>query len=448
MTVLERVGTVPATIAVTRPRTGTMIGSGIGLVLGAVLLTLASGPVAAGVMAVLLCCLARARRRSLERRRQVAVRQSAEDLLAAFAAELDAGAPQLEALRRAAGGIDELVAAPAGRSAWLPIDQLGAALDRTEEPGALLCRSEASSLRQLGVAYQVCAAVGARLAPVATMLAAVARADAVRAGELTSALAGPRSSGRLVASLPLAGIVLGSLAGAAPIAVLLGTPAGIGCLLVGGLADLVGVRWLRRLADGVERRGEPVAVDATGLAPPTSAVAGHNRFLADFPLALDLIAACLRSGETIMSAARAVGAATGGVLGAELCSVGDALAAGATVGAACERLVAASHAPRLTDRLPGWARRGRVTPPSRRARMVRAAIMALDRAEMSGAKLAATLTRLADRARDEAHAESIAAARRAGVLAVAPLGLCFLPAFLLLGVVPMVLGSVPALLPA
>jgi tight adherence protein B len=80
--------------------------------------------------------------------------------------------------------------------------------------------------------------------------------------------------------------------------------------------------------------------------------------------------------------------------------------------------------------------------------MVRAAIMALDRAEMSGAKLAATLTRLADRARDEAHAESIAAARRAGVLAVAPLGLCFLPAFLLLGVVPMVLGSVPALLPA
>ncbi|WP_462185904.1 MULTISPECIES: type II secretion system F family protein [unclassified Frankia] len=443
MTVLERVGTVPATVAVTRPRTGTVIGSGIGLVLGAVLLTLAAGPVAAGVVAVLLCCLARARRRSRERRRQVAVRQSAEDLLAAFAAELDAGAPQLEALRRAAGGIDELVAAPTGRSAWVPLDQLGAALDRTEEPGPLLCRSEASSLRQLGVAYQVYAAVGARLAPVATMLAAVARADAVRAGELTSALAGPRSSGRLVASLPLAGIVLGSLAGAAPIAVLLGTPAGIGCLL----ADLVGVRWLRRLADGVERRGGPVAVDATGVAPPTSA-AGHDRFLADFPLALDLIAACLRSGGTIVSAVRAVGAATGGVLGAELCSVGDALAAGATVGAACERLVAASHAPQLTDRLPGWARRGRVTPPSRRARMVRAAIMALDRAETSGAKLAATLTRLADRARDEAHAESIAAARRAGVLAVAPLGLCFLPAFLLLGVVPMVLGSVPALLPA
>jgi tight adherence protein B len=80
--------------------------------------------------------------------------------------------------------------------------------------------------------------------------------------------------------------------------------------------------------------------------------------------------------------------------------------------------------------------------------MTRAAIAAFERAQTSGAKPATALTRLAARARDEAHAEVIAAARRAGVLAVAPLGLCFLPAFLLLGVVPAVLGSLPGLLPA
>jgi len=37
-----------------------------------------------------------------------------------------------------------------------------------------------------------------------------------------------------------------------------------------------------------------------------------------------------------------------------------------------------------------------------------------------------------------------AAARRAGVLAVGPLGLCFLPAFVLVGVVPLVAGLVGA----
>jgi hypothetical protein len=38
------------------------------------------------------------------------------------------------------------------------------------------------------------------------------------------------------------------------------------------------------------------------------------------------------------------------------------------------------------------------------------------------------------------------AARRVGVLVVAPLGLCFLPAFVLLGVVPVVLGLTGPLL--
>ena len=38
------------------------------------------------------------------------------------------------------------------------------------------------------------------------------------------------------------------------------------------------------------------------------------------------------------------------------------------------------------------------------------------------------------------------AARRVGVLAVAPLGLCFLPAFVLLGVVPVVIGLAGPLL--
>jgi tight adherence protein B len=376
------------------------------------------------------------------------VRACAEDFLAAYAAELDAGGPHGHALRVAARGIDELGSAP-GRPGWIALDRLADTLAGPDDPGVTLCRTEAGAVRQLGIAYQVCTLVGARLAPITTMLATLARADAVRAGELAAALAGPRSSGRLVAALPLAGIALGSLAGAQPLHTLLTTPAGNACLLAGGLADLAGLRWLRSFADRVERRVAPVAMDAARTDNPTSIAAGRDRLLADLPLALDLIAACLRGGGTVVSAMVAVGAANGGELGRELRRAADELAAGADALAACDRLIAATVGSGRAARLARLLGRDpRASPGSRWTVMMRAAVAAFDRAQTSGAKPAAALVRLAQRARDEAHAESIAAARRAGVLAVAPLGLCFLPAFLLLGVVPVVLGSLPNLLPA
>ncbi len=424
---------------------------GIAVLGTAAVLTVSAGPIAAVTVSVALGCLARAVRRERALRRQAMVRACAEDFLAAFAAELDAGGPHGHALRAAAGGIDELGTAPGRAPGWIPLDQLAATLAGTDDPGVALCRNEANAVRQLGIAYQVCTMIGARLAPVATMLASLARADAVRAGELAAALAGPRSSGRLVAALPLAGIALGSLAGGHPLHTLLATPAGNACLAVGGVADLVGLRWLRSFADRVERRAGPVAMDAarTGGPAGTGTGTGREHLLADLPLALDLIAACLRGGGTIVAALVAVGAANGGVLGRELHRAADAMATGADAHTACQRLVAATvtrgRAARLTRLLRS---NSRASPGSRWTAMMRAAVSAFDRAQTSGAKPAAALVRLAPRARDEAHAESIAAARRAGVLAVAPLGLCFLPAFLLIGVVPVVLGSLPNLLPA
>ncbi|MCM3925672.1 type II secretion system F family protein [Frankia sp. AiPs1] len=408
-----------------------------------------AGPVAAATVTVALGCLARAVRRKRARHRQARVRACAEDFLAAYAAELDAGGPHGHALHAAARGIEELGSAPGRHPGWISLDRLADTLAGPDDPGVALCRSEAGAVRQLGIAYQVCTLVGARLAPITTMLATLARADAVRAGELAAALAGPRSSGRLVAALPLAGIALGSLAGAQPLHTLLATPAGNACLLAGGLADLAGLRWLRSFADRVERRVAPVAMDAARTGDPTRVVSGRQRLLADLPLALDLIAACLRGGGTVVSAMVAVGAANGGKLGRELRRAAEDLAAGADALAACDRLIAATVGSGRAARLARLLGRDpRTAPGSRWTVMMRAAVAAFDRAQTSGAKPAAALVRLAQRARDEAHAESIAAARRAGVLAVAPLGLCFLPAFLLLGVVPVVLGSLPNLLPA
>lgn len=62
------------------------------------------------------------------------------------------------------------------------------------------------------------------------------------------------------------------------------------------------------------------------------------------------------------------------------------------------------------------------------------------RSGASGTALAAGLGELAAQCRDEAAHQATAAAERAGVLIAGPLGLCFLPAFVCLGIVPVVAG--------
>ncbi len=60
--------------------------------------------------------------------------------------------------------------------------------------------------------------------------------------------------------------------------------------------------------------------------------------------------------------------------------------------------------------------------------------------------MAIAVLRVAEDARRVSTARAERAARRAGVLAVGPLGICFLPAFMLLGVVPAVVGLATPLL--
>ena len=67
------------------------------------------------------------------------------------------------------------------------------------------------------------------------------------------------------------------------------------------------------------------------------------------------------------------------------------------------------------------------------------------RSQASGASVVVAVERLADELERESLARAEDAARRVGVAAAVPLGVCLLPAFLLLGVVPTVatlLGSV------
>ncbi|MFF7335190.1 type II secretion system F family protein [Streptomyces sp. NPDC008150] len=132
------------------------------------------------------------------------------------------------------------------------------------------------------------------------------------------------------------------------------------------------------------------------------------------PLAADLLAACIAAGAGTVAAARAVGEALGG-------PVGDRLAHGA----AEARLGGApADAWRGLAVLPGAAGLARL----------------LERADESGVPAVAPVARLAADARAEWVRAATTRARRAAVMVTAPVGLCFLPAFIAVGVLPVVIG--------
>jgi pilus assembly protein TadC len=138
------------------------------------------------------------------------------------------------------------------------------------------------------------------------------------------------------------------------------------------------------------------------------------RLAAELPLAVDLLAACLAAGGTVEEAAIAVADALEGPIGHELRSTAAAVLLGA-------------------DPALAWGGLACVPELAPLARVMR-------RALVSGAPLAAAMTVLADEQRVRRRWAAEAAARRVGVRAVVPLGICFLPAFVLVGVVPVVVG--------
>lgn len=71
----------------------------------------------------------------------------------------------------------------------------------------------------------------------------------------------------------------------------------------------------------------------------------------------------------------------------------------------------------------------------------------LARAETSGSSVAAAVERLADDLERSSLSEVEDRARAVGVKAAVPLGLCLLPAFLLIGIVPTVAGLLSTLVP-
>jgi Flp pilus assembly protein TadB len=122
----------------------------------------------------------------------------------------------------------------------------------------------------------------------------------------------------------------------------------------------------------------------------------------------------LRGGTPVDRAAAAVATAVPAPLGDRLQQAARLLELGATPAEAWDQLATVAGADRV----------------------IRAAVRSADH----GGALAGALSRLAEDLRADRAAAAEATARRSAVLIVLPLGLCFLPAFVLAGLVPVIIA--------
>ena len=189
------------------------------------------------------------------------------------------------------------------------------------------------------------------------------------------------------------------VAGFAGLAVLVVSP-GLPALVLGGLVAVGLERWFAGL-------------------PDRTAVALTAASRRQLPLALELMAAALAAGTptdaAVVLAARGAGPPVDRLL--------HEVAASLRLGAGAEE---------------AW-RLARDDPVLRP--LARLAV----RSAASGAAMADACRELASHTRQAQVLEGEAAIKRAGVLSVLPVALCFLPAFVLVGVVPIVVGLLASL---
>lgn len=162
---------------------------------------------------------------------------------------------------------------------------------------------------------------------------------------------------------------------------------------------------------GVLFHGEPRWIGRKSRDPDPFAVAA----------AYDLFAVCLRAGLPIGVSAAVAAERAPEPLAGSLGRAAELLALGA-------------------DPVQAWSHTG-----DRDASFGELSMLAR-RAARAGSSLAEAITGLADTTREAAQTQALARAERAGVTISGPLGLCFLPAFICLGIIPVVVGLADGML--
>ncbi len=250
------VGNPRVTVPPLRPRAlwtaGQALAAGAGLLLG--------GPALAVLAAATVLAARHLRRRRGQMTARSTERARAVEALSALAVELRAGRPSEQALAAAAEvatgpfrrvlragrsaasvGIDVPYAMLAGLDGAGPAGGSGRAGDVAEQTAV------PEAVRGLAACWQVCSGTGSSLAPAVERLADGLRDRQTQQQAVAAELAGPQATAAVLAVLPLGGVALAASLGADPLYVLLRTPLGLLCLVLGLLLDGLGLWWTARL---------------------------------------------------------------------------------------------------------------------------------------------------------------------------------------------------------
>jgi pilus assembly protein TadC len=189
---------------------------------------------------------------------------------------------------------------------------------------------------------------------------------------------------------------------------------GVGLLVreLGGVFDVLG--WVSMPVLAV------LGVVLLGRMEPAGARARQERLVLDLPQALELLSACLAAGMPLRSATRAVQSAFEGPVAEDLGQVLRMVDLG----------ISDAEAWGSMTQHPQWS----------------SAAIDLARSVESGTMMVETLVHHARAARQLRRAALEVRAKAVGVRSVLPLMTCFLPAFMLIGVIPTVASAVTAAL--
>ena len=225
----------------------------------------------------------------------------------------------------------------------------------------------AEAWRAVAASWLVATTSGAPLAGCLREMAEALRQLGQLHRDVDAALAGPVSTARFVAVLPVVGLLFGTILGFDTIGILFSTPLGLGCLGAGVSLSLIAGRWTAMLV----RRARP-ASGSPGLTA-------------------QLVAIALTGGGSIVGARESTAAAC------TRFAVGDA-----------------------------------------RGEMAIDTVLALSR--RAGVPAAELLRSEAEQDRRAARTQAQLRAAALGTSLMIPLGLCVLPAFMVLGVAPLMLA--------
>jgi tight adherence protein B len=243
----------------------------------------------------------------------------------------------------------------------------------------------AGAWREVGIACQVALVVGAPLAECLRGLAVALRDAHEAADDVRVALAEPAGTARLMSWLPLVAVGLGAALGFDTFGTLFTNPLGLACLAGGGVLIVVAQRWTARLVRSAQSAGDVPGLDAELIAIALTGGVSIDRARAVVRDAHVLSSPRARSDEPRGDAAAGVDAA------------------------------ALGHEPDGVD-----------------------AVLALSKS--AGVPAVELLRASAAHARHRARIDGRLRVARLSSRLLLPLGVCTLPAFLLLGVAPMMLS--------